>query len=144
MFETIDSSKMNVPIELLSEGQHIWKSVNVRLHVPWFYVQYQKECENFTVSSHLELVTSEEQITEMASFENIKIIDVYIVSPGHLNGSDGWKMEKLREIWTAKSKTLETDEMGVIYVLRNNREYIYSPSIKNDGKLIKNNLLIKI
>lgn len=144
MFETRDSSKMDVPIELLSEGQHIWKSVSVRLHVPCFYVMYQKESKNYIVSTHMDIVSSEEQITDMASAENIKIIDVYLVSPGSLNGSNRWKMEQLREIWTAKTKALDTDKMGMIYVLRNNREYIYSPSIEINEKPMKNNLLIKI
>jgi hypothetical protein len=144
VFETIDAAEMKFPAGVLAEGQRAWQHVNLRLHVPWFYLLYQTEYSDGTKNSDLIFLAKEEQIVEMLSIEHYKIIDVYLVSPNHLNGSDFWKMEKLKEIWTATIKNNETDENGVIYVLQDNNEYIYTHYENNSEDLIKDKLLIKI
>ena len=144
MFETIDAAEMNMPVGLLGEGQRMWQFVNYRLHMHWFYMLYQTDFAKDSVSSDFALLTDERQIAEMSSFDHVKLIDVYIVSPGHLNGSDCWKMEKLKEIWTAKIKKLDSGVEGMIYVLQNNNEYRHPAYADNSEDLIKDELLVKI
>ena len=144
MFETIDAAEMNMPVGLLGEGQRMWQFVNLRLHVQWFYMLYETEFEKGSFSSDYALLTDERQIAEMSSFEHVKIIELYIVSPGHLNGSDCSKMEKIKEIWTAKIKNIKSNEKGMIYVLQDDSEYKYSLSTNNNEDFIKNELLVKI
>ena len=38
---------------------------------------------------------------------HIKIDTVQIVTPGHINGSDHWKMDKLRAVWSADEPDFE-------------------------------------
>ena len=144
MFETIDAAEMNMPAGLLGEGQRMWQFVNYRLHMHWFYMLYHTEFDEDSASSDFALFTNEEQIIEMASFDHVKIIDLYIVSPGHLNGSHCWKMEKLKEIWTSKIRNSESSSEGMIYVLQDNNEYKHPVYSDNSNDLIKDKILVKI
>ncbi|MCW8988120.1 MAG: hypothetical protein OQK75_10705 [Gammaproteobacteria bacterium] len=144
MFETIDAAEIKFPAGLLAEGQRAWQHIKLRLHVPWFYVLYQTEYSDGTKLSNFVFLAKEEQIIDMQSIDNYKIIDIYLVSPGHLNGSDCWKMEKLKEIWTARIKNNETYETVMIYVLQDNSEYTYSLNSDNNEGFIKDKLLIKL
>ena len=144
MFETIDAAEMNIPLGLMEKGQHLWQFVTLRLHVPWFYILYQTEYEGENSSSDFVFVTKEEQILEMLKIERCKIIDIYLVSPSHLNENNCWKMEKLKEIWTATLSKQNQNEEGKIYVLQDGREYTYSLTTLNNEGFTKNELLIKI
>ena len=144
MFETIDAAELNMPMGLLAEGQRAWQFVNYRLHMHWFYMLYKTEFEGDSMSSDFALLTSEDQIVEMASFDHVEIIDIYFVSPGHLNGSDRWKMEKLKEIWTSKIKNDKSGINGMIYVLQDDKEYRRHAYNDKTEELIKDKLLVKI
>jgi len=143
MFETIDTAELKFPPGLLDKGQRVWQYINIRLHVPLFFMHYQTEYSDGTKLINIMLLAKEEHIVDIQSIDNCKIIETYLVSPSHLNGSDCTKMEKLKEIWTASIKN-NTDEMGMIYVLQDNSEYTYSQYTDNNEELIKNKLLIKI
>ena len=144
MFETIDAAEMEMPMGLLNEGQRVWQFVNYRLHMHWFYMLYKTEFEGDSMSSDFALFTSEDQIVEMSSFDHVEIIDIYFVSPGHLNGSDHWKMEKLKEIWTSKIKNDKSGINGMIYVLQDDKEYRRHAYNDKTEELIKDKLLVKI
>jgi len=144
MFETIDAAEMNMPVGLLGEGQRMWEFVNYRLHMHWFYMLYHTEFDEDSESSDFALFTNEEQIAKMASFSHVKIIDLYIVSPGYLNGSDRWKMEKIKEIWTSKNKNHESSLEGKIYVLQDNSEYKHPVYTSENEDLIKDKIFVKL
>jgi hypothetical protein len=74
VFETIDAAEMKFPAGVLAEGQRAWQHVNLRLHVPWFYLLYQTEYSDGTKCSDFVFLAKEEQIVDMHSIENYRYI----------------------------------------------------------------------
>ena len=143
MFETVDSAEAKMPSIFLPNGKRIWSNVSLSMHIQWFYVIYKTEYEDNTELQNVIFLTRDEQIVEMLSLEKCEILEVYLVSPNYINGSDCWKMEKIKEIWEAKLKN-DVDTRGRIYVLEDGREYMHSYLTMNSEDFTKKELLIEI
>ncbi|WEK28483.1 MAG: hypothetical protein P0Y58_16375 [Candidatus Pseudomonas phytovorans] len=86
--------------ELLGDGStQCWQYVEQTTHCPWFYVKvaFQQDNEAFTSMLMLPSISSLEQVISEQT-AGLRLLDVQLVSPGYLNGSDGWMMEKLLEL----------------------------------------------
>lgn len=143
MFGTVDSCEVVIPAMPLPDGRRIWSSINLNMHVQWLYVTYQTQNESDPELLDIVFLTETEQLVEMSSSENIKIIEVYIVSPSYVNGSNNWEMDKVKEIWKAKLRIDEFDTRGRIYILEDNREYVHSYLTMDKGDFTKKELIFK-
>ena len=100
MFETADYAEMPLPSCFSEEGERLWAHVRLQIHVYWFYVVYGvlssdgKEIEQ----SQIVFFPYIEQLTKLTSTQQVTLIEVQLVSPGHLNGEGLWKMKPLKEI----------------------------------------------
>lgn len=144
MFETEDSSETKMPSTFLPNGKRMWANVSLSMHMQWFYVIYRTQHEGDHELINIIFLTTSEQIIEMLSLENCQILEVYLVSPGYINGSDSWKMEKVKEVWEATLKNDELDTQARIYILEDNSEYVHSYLTMDNDKFTKKELMFEI
>ncbi|AZC95870.1 hypothetical protein [Pseudomonas chlororaphis] len=118
MFLTLEHAE--VPLGALVKGAHSWRYVEYLTSQPWFYVMALEHVEGIARPATL-LIKALEDLLELEGVDNDawEITRVHLVSPGHLNGTEDWKMERLKEIAKIKnngnSSLLYLLHSGVIY-----------------------------
>ncbi len=95
MFETHDSGKLPF---LASEGQHFWSHVYVYFDFPWFLAEFETPLSQEDPTSQTVLLSSVAQLTELTNRKDVRLKQVELSSPSHVNGAGRWKVEPLREI----------------------------------------------
>lgn len=85
-----------------------WSAVELALSVPWFMVQLRrnstpKESSDMLLSGIQELL----QLVETQSADACEVTSVSLVSPAHMNGGTGWKLEPLAALWEAEEPDAE-------------------------------------
>ena len=144
MFETIDITEVESPAIFKKNGARVWPSVSLNLHIAWFKVIYRmQKPEDDSKIENIIFVTRAEQIAEMILIEDCQILKVYLMSPGHINGSDDWKMDKIKEVWIATLKN-DLDQRGRIYVLDDGNEYVHSYITMDKSFFTKKELIFGI
>lgn len=102
----------------LVKGGHSWRYVEYPTTYPWFHVTLTEPDETgsrptifhiYEAADLIELATS--------SAHQMQIERVLLVSPSHLNGTDGWQMDELIEI----SEVGFGDSFSLSYRLRDGR-----------------------
>lgn len=93
MFRTHDENMVGLP-GMFGEGQCHWRQVSRVLRTHWYHVTVQTKHEGRMYEAVL-MVDSEPQLQEIlvAQDDEIMITDVQVVTPSHMNGSGGWRME---------------------------------------------------
>ena len=141
MFEASESAEIEMPINLHRPGEHIFEAMQIRLHIPWFYVAYFIRDNEGGTTSNMMFLVDIHQILNMYMADNIDIIEAYLVSPSYINNTGCWKMDKLKEIWGVNTELL--NNLGLTYVMEDGREYAYSSSGLENENIKKENLLIR-
>lgn len=124
MFITTPHDECIDPEDDVSSGRRIWRRFRQRMSSPTFHllIAYGKDVEVLQtpeISDWIDLPHSRR--------EDPWVVEVRLISPGWLNGSGGWKMESVREIWQglepgSKSEVLVfITELGGRYVDSDNR-----------------------
>ncbi|WDH44642.1 hypothetical protein PUP66_16080 [Pseudomonas chlororaphis] len=92
------------PLGALVKGAHSWRYVEYLTSQPWFYVMALEHVEGIARPATL-LIKALDDLLELEGVDNDawEITRVHLVSPGHLNGTEDWKMERLKEIAKIKS-----------------------------------------
>ena len=143
MFETDSIEEIFMPAMALDENLRQWESVNLTLQSQWFYVVYRTIPKNPEKLLNFKFLSTTEQVASLSLIYSYQIVDVYLGSPGYINGSDSWKMEKLKEIWKASLKN-NNDPRGRIYVLDDGREYVHSYTTMESSDFTKKELIFEI
>jgi len=144
MFETHISAEEYIPSELTIDGLRAWNSVHTRLHVPWLHVVYASKSAEGYVLSQIAFLTYVDQLLQLDHQSKMKIIEVNLVSPEHLNNKGGWEMESLQEIWIGFEPVTEHKQESEIFVLKNGNRYCYSPLSTTEEDLLDKKLIFKI
>lgn len=100
MFLTFEHAES--PVGALVRGGHMWRYVEYLTEHPWFYVTLL-EPDGDSVRRAVYLIPLLEDLLELAQAgdQGWSILQVFMVSPGGLNGSGNWKMDELIEITRA-------------------------------------------
>lgn len=118
MFLTMEHAE--VPGGMLVEGAHMWRYVECLTGRPWFHVAVLEHHEDF-VRPTIYMIKDLEDLLELAGAteQGWEMGRVHLVSPGHLNGSEAWKMDELKEIIRIHSG----EKPSLAYVLRSGTTY---------------------
>lgn len=130
MFETHNNAELFLPKALAPNGERLWSYVGMHVHVPWFYIEYAVDHENMKLRTVL-FLSSVEQLKSLTEQENIEITQAHVVTPGYVNKTGTWKMDRLKQVVQATNNLGETEFPVSIYVLMNGKEIIFGSS---DGK----------
>lgn len=85
-----------------------WSAVELAVSVPWFMVQLRK---NSTLMETSEMLLSGVddllKLMETQASDECEVTSVSLVSPAHMNGGSGWKLEPLAALWEAEEPDAE-------------------------------------
>lgn len=111
MFRTHDADMLGLP-GMFGEGQYQWHQVTKVLRTHWYHVTVQAKHEGRTVELVL-MIDSEPRLQQVLIAQNDEtfITDVQVVTPAYMNGTEGWRMEKLASV------TLGEDENECVVCL---------------------------
>lgn len=144
MFITHSSAQVPIPVGLRPEGECVWNYVSVRMHKPWLHVVYEPVAAK---DEHpwrgILFLFSPEQLLELAS-QPVRIIEINVVSPGYLNGTERWQMEPLSEIRVGIDPNQEGQREIFVLVIASGRRYA-GPLLTEVGAALEHErLLFKI
>ena len=126
MFQTNKAAEVFIPVELSNNEIQAWDYVQYRLHMYWLQVTYGIVNDNGEESHNTIFLTHLEHLTQLKSISGLIFYDVYLVSPNHMNGGKGWKMESLKEIYVAFEPDSEYEQEAHIFILDNGNRYVHS------------------
>lgn len=93
MFRTHDTNMVGLP-GMFGEGQCHWRQISRVLRTHWYHVTIQAKCEG-RISEAALMIDSEPHLQQIliAQDAEITVTDVQVMTPSHMNGSGGWRME---------------------------------------------------
>ena len=115
MFLTLGDAKIRVPFPMADLAEHYWSSVQIRIHVPWFFVSYEDDIDEQECGTQSAiLVMHFRDVIEIAAL--VKVLQIAMISPSR-NDSDGrWKFDSLKELWVGTEPFASERETAVLYV----------------------------
>ncbi|WP_369987118.1 hypothetical protein [Pseudomonas xanthosomatis] len=137
MFHTLMSARVR---SLFDESEAPeWRFVYHALNCEWFYVTKVEWEEGEPVGVYMMLIgdIAELQLLLSAKLENTSTGSIYLVSPGHINGTDHWahnlllKIEEVDDVYTGYAN------VNHIYTVRRNGPVEFYSS-EPDGRWEKN------
>lgn len=111
MFRTHDADMLGLP-GMFGEGQCQWHQVSRVLRTHWYHVTVQAKHEGRTIEVVL-MIDSEPRLQQVLIAQDAEttITEVQLVTPAHMNGTEGWRMESLTKV------TLGEDENECVVCL---------------------------
>ncbi|WP_296699197.1 hypothetical protein [Rhodoferax sp.] len=113
MFITNNASRSPVSNLLGDPAAHYWGAAELALCRPWFLVTFLHtesiDGEDAFSRTRTMLLSNVEDVESMAQQEtggSLQFESVQVITPGHLNGTGGWKMEPLDSVWTAEEPSV--------------------------------------
>lgn len=98
MFRTLTTDLVGVPGAFGGELAY-WASVSRILRTHWYHLTVRVEQEGRSTESTV-MIEGEAKLQQMliGQDEELAIIDLQAVTPGWMNKSSGWKMERVKRI----------------------------------------------
>jgi hypothetical protein len=111
MFRTHDADMLGLP-GMFGEGQYQWHQVSKVLRNHWYHVTVQAMYED-RISEAVLMIDSEPRLQQLLIAQDAETIitEVQVVTPAHMNGTAGWRMEALTKV------TLGEDENECVVCL---------------------------
>lgn len=106
MFVTHKEHK--APFNPFGEALTHWRAAELALQRPWFLVSISHpdsvEDDSFRVRRTMLMsnISDVEALTQDDAASQLQLESVFIVTPGHFNGTGQWRMEPLRTVWRAE------------------------------------------
>lgn len=126
MFITHRQAEIHLGAYLGDDSTQYWQYVEQTTHCPWFYVKIGRRqgSEALTSMVLIPSISALEQLLDEQGAD-IWLLDVQLVSPAYLNGSEGWKMERLLEV----RETLDDMSAGTAYVYSLEGGHVYTEDV---------------
>jgi len=125
MFETTEAAELPISEIMASFGSRAWEYVQLRLNMPWFYVNCRVSYLDGPQLNEMMLLSTPDKLCELKKSTALEILEVYLVTPGTLNGTNYWQMEQLVQVWQADDPQ-DCSIPAFVYVLRDGKQYNYS------------------
>jgi len=131
MFVTNNHYRFNHP--LASADETYWNLVHKTLHTTWLYsvIEYLDGVESI---SDILLIPDVHLLEDILKNKGIMVKEIYLVTPGYINKSDDWKMNKIAYMGKAPNK----DDGTIIYkYILTNGEVIHESLRELDTKSLE-------
>lgn len=119
MFITRDTFRSPMAALFCEAGDACWKAAELVLQQTWFLVNFEQvdnsEEDGFAHERTMLFTDfqSVEQLIDVSPEEGIHLRSVHILTPGHVNGTNSWKMDRLGAVWLGKEPTSEYIPMNI-------------------------------
>lgn len=137
MFQTDVASEVQIPVALNLDGEKSWWYVKKRLHMCWFHVICEMTYADGCTSHEIFFLDQIDHLSDLNNNAQYRIVEVELVSPAHMNGSDYWNMEPLLEIQEGIVRKADSQYHVHTYILKDGRRYIDSVMSETDKPEIK-------
>jgi len=129
MFETVDSAEIRYLEPIGIPGVRVWTFTGHGLNLPWFHVSLQRQDVAY---GRVIFASSLAQVLQLKEQCGSESLDVLLVSPPYVNGTQHWRMELLREAWTAR------ESGNTVYIVQGRRHYSDDPDQEAFGLELTN------
>ena len=121
MFRTPIAAEEPLFGRFFGEDYRVWKYVELTLPHIWFYVTIVEKVQNIAVKSIL-MIDSVALLDDLlsASPSERYVENIHLVTPGRLNESGDWRMERLFRI----EHLSDEDSVAHLYRVKNNTTYV--------------------
>jgi hypothetical protein len=68
--------------------------------------------------------------------DEFEVKQIALLTPGHENGSGGWKMESVREVWRASEPDLDETDTAVLWITETGERHVESHLNTAESRLI--------
>ena len=126
MFETYKEAELEAPKLILDTRNQAWDYIFRRSHSCWFHVVAQRINKNSAYISRIFYFDNLEHLQALKLDYSVKIAELSLVSPGHINGTDNWNMDLLEKIIVGFEPNTEHEQTALIFHLKNGNKYIDS------------------
>lgn len=107
----------------------VWSAAELGVQQSWFLAQLE-ESDAQKGDGHASIrtiflfdFTSVEHFLHSNQDDRIRLKSVHIVTPGHVNGSNGWQMDQLRAVWQGREVIDEHEVPTNIFETVSGRKY---------------------
>ena len=143
MFETHDNAEIEIETGFAEPGVRQWRYIKKPLHTHWFHVTYESCKADDELIVHIVFLSDPAQLEEFSKLGKVKILQVELVSPKYMNGSNSWKMETLKEIWQAEEPS-NKGQFAYVFILGSNAKYVYSAVDTPEQKLVNKRIIFSV
>lgn len=127
MFITRDAFRSPISALFCEVGDTCWRAAELVLQQTWFVVSFEQvdaSTDDGFGHERTMLFTdfqNVEQLINMGPKDGIHLKFVHILTPGHVNGTASWKMERLGAVWLGKEPNSEYIPMDVFETISGKR-----------------------
>lgn len=99
--------------------ENVWTATELVLQQTWFlaYFEQSETLEEDEFACARTMLFAEfsgvEQLIGLAPESGIRLKSVHILTPGHVNGTDNWKMDQIGAVWSGRESQTEYSPMDV-------------------------------
>lgn len=118
MLLTLDKHRSPISSLFFGAGETCWLSGELSLQQAWYLVQLQEveviDAQRVTCDRTVLLFDfrSIEDLLEKGSASPLRVKAAHIVTPGHMNGTDSWQMERITKVMSGH-QDIDGEEMLV-------------------------------
>ena len=118
MFHTYPEAEQFIPQPLAQHGERAWHWVELGLNLPYYLMELLVDADGVPMVKHI-TTASLEVVTEASKHMtgHTRLRSVSLLSPGYVNGSDGYQLDRIAEIWSPNP----TDRSRLLFVLADSR-----------------------
>lgn len=106
MFHTSSEAELPVPLALAPNGERVWSWVELGLKLHYYFVTVRiTDDDDMTLERHLifsDLRSLQELVANPPAHVHLQRVD--LLSPGYMNGSSGYQLAQLSEVWQASGE----------------------------------------
>lgn len=114
-----------------NDSETYWHAAELALQHSWFlvtFIQAESDDEDAYEVGRTMLVSSMSEVEQLA-YQNsgglLRLDSVQVITPGHVNGTEQWKMDPLRAVWAAEEPSVE-GQIAQIYETSAGLKYVCS------------------
>ncbi len=141
MFETYDDAEVTLPKLIDKDDSRQWAYVYHRLHSPWFHVVCQPADPELDFSSRIFFLPNIGDLLALASDTSAEIVEVSVVTPRRINGTDSWRMDRLVQVRVGWISVHEMKMRAFVYALRDGRELVDGSELAGNSELLNTEVL---
>ncbi len=115
MFQTMDEAEISIPFGSEKNGYKAWSFCFKRVQAPWLYVITNEELISGGIIPKVYYFTSFDFVEGLLSSNRHVVSEVYLVTPGWINGSNQWRMGRVSKVYQGIEPNLENRQTAEIY-----------------------------
>ncbi|TAH13897.1 MAG: hypothetical protein EAZ11_00790 [Curvibacter sp.] len=132
MFITREAHKSPVSALFSNRGELVWSVAELALQQIWFLAHLEEvDPKDGDRNGNLRTMIlfdfgNVEHLLNAPQDATVRLKSVHIVTPGHINGSDHWEMEKLQAVWQGREMIEEHEFPTDIFETVSGKKYSFS------------------